>query len=179
MKRAGRRDRREPGGRRPRRSGGGFTLVEALFASAVLALVVAAMSQAVVSGQAVTAQAMFEARALSLAEALMEEVLALPYTDPGGDTAAGPDAGETGRADFDGMDDYDGYAEAAGALVDPAGVLYPERHQVFSRAVAASYATEDLAVLGGARDGLRVTVTVADAGGRAWTITRFVPEPAL
>ncbi|MEO1237545.1 MAG: hypothetical protein AAFX76_12225, partial [Planctomycetota bacterium] len=84
---------------------GGLTLAEALFASAVLALVVAALSQTVVSGQSHTYNALHEARALSLAEALMEEVLALPYTDPGGDTAAGPDAGESARDTFDAVDE--------------------------------------------------------------------------
>lgn len=159
-------------------SGGGFSLIEVLFASAVLALVVAGLTQSVVSGQAHTYNALHEERALSLAEALMDEVLALPYADPGGDTTPGPDAGETSRDTFDALDDFDNYFEAAGALADPAGVAYPQRHQVFERTVDAAYGTVNVAALGGNRNVIDLTVTVAEPGGRSWTISRSVAEPA-
>jgi MSHA pilin protein MshD len=155
----------------------GFSLIEALFASAVLALIVAGMTQSVASGQALTYNALHEARALALAEALMEEVLSRPYVDPDGDTAEGPDSGESVRSTFDAIDDYDGYTEAAGALLDPAGVAYPERHQAFSRRVAAEYGSVSLTALGGSRQVLDVTVVVADGGGREWMIRRSVAEP--
>lgn len=155
----------------------GFTLVEVLFASAVLAFVVAGLTQTIVSGQAHTYNALHEERALSLAEALMEEVLALPYTDRGGDTTPGPDGGEPTRDRFDGIDDFDGYTEAAGSLADPAGVLYPALFQRFSRSVEAAYGTTELTRFGGTRRGIAVTVTVEEAGGRQWAISRFIAEP--
>lgn len=156
----------------------GFSLPEVLLASAVLAFVVVGITQSIVSGQAHTYNALHEERALSLAEALMEEVLALPYADVGGDTTPGPDSGELTRDQFDGMDDFDGYAEAVGTLADPAGVLYPDQFQVFSRAVTADYDTAAIADFGGTRNGLAVTVTVAEPSGRSWAISRFVAEPA-
>lgn len=156
----------------------GFNLVEVLLASALLAVVVAGLSQTVVSGQAHTYNALHEARALALAEALMDEALALPYTDRGGDTTPGPDDNEPTRDRFDGLDDFHGFSESAGALADPAGALYPETYQVFERSVEAAYDTLELTGLGGTRNGILLTVTVAEPGGREWTITRFVAEPA-
>ena len=157
----------------------GFTLIEALLASAVLALIVLGLTQSVASGQAQTYNALHEARALSLAEALMEEVLSRPYVDPDGDTVVGPDAGETARGYFDAMDDFDGFFEAAGTLVDPAGIAYPQLHQTFERRVTAKYESQEMPSLGGARAVLAVVVTVAEPGGRSWVIRRTIAEPAL
>lgn len=167
---------RHPQRRRP--CAQGFSLVEVLFASAVLAFIVMGLSQTIVSGQAHTYNALHEERALSLAEALMEEVLALPYADRGGDTTPGPDDNETTRDRFDGMDDFDGFVESPGDLADPAGALYPELFQGFSRSVDTAYSTAAVAGFGGTRSGLEVTVTVAEPGGREWTISRFIAEPA-
>ena len=163
---------------RRRRRAGGLTLAEVLFASAVLAFIVMGLTQTIVSGQSHTYNALHEARAWSLAEALMEEALSLPYADPGGDTTPGPDDGDTTRDTFDGLDDFHGFAEAAGDLADPSGVLYPERFQRFSRSVEAAYDTTTIASFGGSRNGITITVTVAEPGGRDWTITRFIAEPA-
>lgn len=160
------------------RRSGGFTLAEALFASAVLAFVVAGLTQTIVSGQAQTYNALHEERALALAESLMDEVLALPYADRGGDTTQGPDADEPTRDRFDGLDDFDGFTEVAGALADPAGELYPDSYQMFSRSVTAEYGTAAVPSFGGTRNGITVTVIVQEPGGRSWTITRFRAEPA-
>lgn len=155
-----------------------LTLPEVLIAAAVLSIVVIGLSHAVASGQAQTYNALHEARALALAQALMEEVLARPYNDPGGDTAIGPDVGEVDRNDFDAVDDFDGYEEAADALADHEAVLYGERFQAFERSVSVEADSVSLGALAGDQDGLTVTVTVAEPGGRSWTISRFVAEPA-
>lgn len=158
-------------------SAGGFTLVEVLFATLVLALTVAGVTQLIVSGQAQTYNALHEERALSLAEALMDEVLSLPYTDPGGDTTPGPDDGEDTRERLDAIDDYDGFFEPAGTLTDPSGELYPELHQVFERGVTAAYSVVDVPDFGGTRNVIDVTVTVSEPEGRSWTISRSIAEP--
>ncbi|MEM9882993.1 MAG: hypothetical protein AAF800_08765 [Planctomycetota bacterium] len=161
------------------RRAAGFSLPEALLASAVLAFAVAGLTQTVVSGQAHTHLALHEARALALAESLLDEVLSKPYADPDGHTAAGPDADEANRADFDAIDDYDAHAEPAGGLTDPAGGAYPADYLRFGRSVTAAYTTRDVAAFGGSRAGLDVTVTVTDGdNGRQWRVTRFVAEPA-
>lgn len=145
--------------------------MEALVASAILALAVAAIAQAVTAGQTQTHAAMRDLRAVSLAEALLEEVLAKSYADPDG---PGQDA-ETARGDFDDLDDFNGFTEPAGAVSDAAGTLYPPAFQAFRRSVAVVPQTVNVAGFAPAPC-LRVTVAVDD-GSRVWTLTRHVPEP--
>ncbi len=97
----------------------GFSLAEAALATALVAgLAVAVLTTAGRLGVArqKTADAVL---AGALADQLMQEILALPFEEPGGSGGAlGPDAGETGRALFDDVDDYDGFSEATIALRD-------------------------------------------------------------
>lgn len=161
------------GDRRPRAAGSrGFTLVEALFASVVLALAVGGVSQAMVAGQAATYNALHESRALALAQALMEEIVSRPTLDPEGDTLLGPDGGEASRAQFDAVDDFAGYGEAAGALADFEGRVYPAAYQGFERSVRVSPGSAAAGVLGGARDSWEVVVEVSEPGGRSWRVSR-------
>ncbi len=158
----------------------GFTLIEALLASAVLAFVVAALTQAIVAGQMQTYDAMHSGRAMALAEAMMEEILVLPYDDPGGGLVIGPDAGEVTRQDFDDIDDYHGFTEALGTLTDAEGNLYPSLFQKFTRFVTVTADTVDIPAFNSTQHGITITVTVREGdNGREWTVTRFVPEPAL
>ncbi len=160
------------------RHAGGLTLVEVMFALLVLSFSVAALTQAVVSGQSHTYEAMHASRAITLAETMIDEVLSKPYDDPDSDITAGPDAGETGRDLFDCADDYDGYTEAIGAMLDQTLTLYPELYQNFGRSVTVDYTTENLPALGGDHNGMSVTVTVTDTHGRTWSVSRFIQEPA-
>ncbi len=152
--------------------------METMFAVTVLPFSVAALTQAEVSGQSHTYEAMHSSRAIALAESMIDEVLSKPYDDPDGDLTVGPDAGESSRDLFDAADDYDGLTEAAGAVQDQAGDDYPELYQNFDRSVTTAYTTETFATLGGDHDGLTVTVTVTDTNGRTWTLSRFIREPA-
>ena len=106
----------------------------------------------------------------------MEEILALPYDDPDGPSLPGPETGELVRANFDNADDYHGLSEAPGSVVDLAGALYDASVQDFGRSVEAGYGSEDFVDLG-TISGLTVTVTVQDAVGTQWQLTRFVPAP--
>ena len=149
-----------------------------MFAVIVLGFSVTALTQAVVSGQSHTYEAMHASRAITLAEAMIDEILSKPYNDPEGETTVGPDTGETTRELFDNADDYDGYTEAAGAVADQSLALYPELYQRFTRSVSAAYTTVSLPDIGGDHAGLSVTVTVTDTRGLSWSITRFIQEPA-
>ena len=154
-----------------------FTLFEVLIAAAILSFATLAIVQAVTAGQAHTLDSLKRARADALAEVLLEEVLSKPYNDPDGDTAFGPDSGESARADFDCVDDFHGYTESAGTLADHAGEAYPDAYQHFDRSVSVVAMTNDVIALGGDHDGVQVTVTVSEPGGRSWTVERFVPQP--
>jgi prepilin-type N-terminal cleavage/methylation domain-containing protein len=160
----------------------GFTLIEVLAAAAILAFVSAVITHTVTAGQVQTHDSLHQARGLFLAEALMEEILRLPYADPSdGSTTLGPETGETTRASFDNADDYHGFPhnssiEAPGAVADLHGVLYPTAYQGFTRTVTCQYVTQNVPDLGGTIEGLLVTVTVRDATQRAWTLTRFIMD---
>lgn len=145
-------------------------------ASTILALCVLAITHAVTAGQEQTHFAMHEMRAMSLAEALMEEIQDLPYNDPDGASVAGPEAGESSRSLFDNCDDFHDFAEAAGQVKDLAGAAYPTEFSKFTRSVTAAYATLSLPTLGDT-EGLNVTITIGDGTGKTWTLQRFIPEP--
>jgi MSHA pilin protein MshD len=157
----------------------GFTLLESLIASALLAFVVAAVAQAVAAGQRETSVTLERLRGTALAEALMEEIVSKPYADPQGDTAVGPDSGEVGRAGRDNIDDYDGFSETANNITDSRGDLYPAEYQGFIRAATAQYTTMTVSGLGAAPiTGISLAVTVTESpGGASWTLTRFIPAP--
>jgi MSHA pilin protein MshD len=155
-----------------------FTLVEVLVAAAVLAMAVAGLAQVIVTAQALTREGLHHARAVELGEALLEEILARPYADPDGPSAAGPEAGESSRLAFDNADDFDGFNEAAGALSDAAGNPYPAAYDGCSRRVAAGYGAFPVSGFKMAVPGLTVTLIVEDAEGQVWTLTRFVAEPS-
>lgn len=161
---------------RPTTPSRGFTLLEVMVASSILLVIVLAVSHAVTAGQQHGDAALSDSRAAALAEATLDEVLALPYTDPDGDTTEGPDTGETTRDTFDAIDDFDGWTEAAGSITDPSGTDWPDTYQTLSREVSATYGSVTIASLGGTTTGIDLIVTVTDAAGREFTITRFIPE---
>ncbi len=155
----------------------GFTLPEVLIASAILAYAVAAITYAISTGHAQTYNALHELRALSLAESLMEEIVAKPYVDPqGAGAVGGPDEGEASRADFDNCDDYHGFTETIGNLHDAQGAAYPAAFAPYSRSVTAVYENLSFTALGETIAGLTVTVTVTDDHGRSWQAARFIAE---
>jgi len=155
------------------RSAQGFSLLETLIASSVLAFAVAAVSQSIVAGQMQTYEALHELRATSLAEAMLEEVLSKPYNDPDGVTT-----GEVGRSTWDDIVDFNGYSEDAGTVADVAGVTYPSAYSEFSRSIAVANGTLTIPGFDQAVSGKNVTITVTDTKGKTWSVTRFVSEPA-
>ena len=92
----------------------GFTLAEGLLASMILAIVSASAVLPFLAGsQQVSAAAELE-QATAYGQALMEEILARPFSDPDGSPAvAGPETGESSRNLFDNIDDFHGYTESA------------------------------------------------------------------
>ena len=89
----------------------GFTLIELIIfivvVSAGLAGILVVMNTSVKS----SADPMVRKQAMALAESILEEVLQKAYADPDGSNA-----GETGRDNWDNVDDYDGKTQAAFSL---------------------------------------------------------------
>lgn len=135
----------------------GFTLLEALIASAVLLLTVLAASMALWSGQRQGEYSQDVVQGTLAAAALMEEVLACEYAD---------------------MSAYDGRVEAVGALETSTGAAYPPSYFRIARSVSVLPRTHAFGQIGVEVDGLEIVVTTTDVDGtELCRLTRFVPEP--
>jgi MSHA pilin protein MshD len=169
----------EVSGRRRSRA---FTLIEALLAAVILAAVVASVLLPFTAGARSQVVEVRQTLAAGLAESLMEEILLRPFEEPGdGDelpeapASFGPDAGETTRQDFSAIDDYHGYTEPPGSIVDSQGAPVDDEGVVgLSRSVSVTYVT--VAGQDPAEDPLflRVVVEVQHQGKPLVTLTRLV-----
>jgi len=133
----------------------GFTLIELIIfivvVSAGLAGILSVMNTVVKS----SADPMVRKQAAALADSILDEVLLMPYVDPDGSNG-----GETGRANWDNVDDYNGKTNAD--FTDLPGEL-------------ASYVIDIKVVDGSATLGIpakKVTVTVSH-GAEAVSMTGY------
>ena len=99
----------------------GFTLIEALLAISLLAMGITAITVPFTAVAQNEVEDASQCLAGTLASEMMEEILSKPFDDPQGDSVAGPEVGESNRGNFDNMDDYHGYVEAAGSITDAFG----------------------------------------------------------
>lgn len=98
---------------------GGFTLAEALLASTVLAIVSASAALPFAAGIQQTNEAARLERAIALGQALMEEILARPFFEVDERVASpGPGADETTKDLYNNLDDFDGYTEVGGTVLN-------------------------------------------------------------
>jgi Tfp pilus assembly protein PilW len=108
----------------------------------------------------------------ALASQLLDEVLSQPYAEAGG--GFGPEAGETTRAGFDDVDDFDNWTESppADAAGNPLAGLAGWIRSVDVKKLAKNSYTETPD--GSGDKGLRkITVTVTDPGSRTHTTVAF------
>ena len=155
----------------------GFTLAEAMMAVVVLGIAASSLLLPFVSGTAVRAEGINRTLAARLASDLMEQILRLPFHDPGDKTSysPGPDAG-----DLDNIDDYHGYIEAQGQVKDATGAVFTDsQYANFSRNVTCQYVyvppqpeQSDPAKC----NFIRITVKVDYSGKQMATIIRLVSE---
>jgi len=153
------------------------TLVESLLAATVLAMAAVAMTLPFAAGAQQTAEAGKTARAVALAEALMEEILAHPYCDPDDESQLGPEPSERSRPAWDNVDDYHGLAEPPGGMCRADGRLIDDpAFAGFGRAVSISSGDVVLpaAPRGDPPPMLRVTVTVTWGGETRCQLGRWV-----
>jgi hypothetical protein len=150
-------------------------MVEALLASALLAVTVSAV---LLPFSTAGRLEQFDTRLTTcsfLAEGLMNEIVAKPFYDPDGASTPGPETGEDDRWDYDNLDDYHGYSESAGALHDSQEVpISGNAFRDLSREVAVEYVrpkyqpdSEDL-------NFVRITVKACHRGAEMVVLTRLV-----
>ena len=148
----------------------GFTLLEALLASAVLAMAVAAITMPFAAG---AQNVLHDARttlAVNLAEEMMEEILCRPHSDPNGS-----ETGESGRGTWDDIQDYANYCENAGQIFASTGQRVTDgaatglsRHVTVQSVYVTGQDTSQPPCF------LRLTVQVRYHGRAIVTLTRLV-----
>jgi MSHA pilin protein MshD len=138
----------------------GFTLIEVIIFIVVVAVGLVGILSVMDTSVRSSADPMVRKQTLAIAESMLEEILQKEFADPDGNNA-----GEAGRADWDNVADYNGYATAAG-IEDSAGTAVPNLgdYNIAPPVVVALAAGADNAnlIAAGAR---RVTVSVTGPGG--------------
>jgi type II secretory pathway pseudopilin PulG len=141
-----------------------FSLAEALIAATILTIVTASAALPFAAGVQQANEASRLENACALGQALMEEILARPFFEPGSRLATpGPEAGETHRALFDNIDDFHGYSESATGPMDYKNV--PITDAAFAsmhRVVSVAYVTFPNQAPSDTNSLVRVTVQVKD-----------------
>jgi len=92
--------------------GAGFTIVEAVISTIIVAVMLVAALSTVGASRVVQQETSLAERGRLLAEALLAEILRQQYQEPGKSVAFGPEGDESTatRADFDDVDDYNGWS---------------------------------------------------------------------
>ena len=144
-----------------RRGTRGFSIVEAVMATAIVGIMTTSMLTSLSGSRLAMARTSDRAAGMLLAQAMMQEILTLPYSDPGGSLTIGPEAGEGGpdRSKFNDVDDYNGWAETPPAAKNGAAV---NGAAGFTRSVAVDWVTTaNLATTSATDKGVkRIVVTV-------------------
>ena len=158
----------------------GFSLAEAMMATVVLGIAAAGVLLPFTSGAAVRAEGTRRTLAAKLAGDLMEQLINKPFHDPNGSSyyyQLGPDAGETMFADFDNIDDFDGYAEPQGQVKDAAGAVFTDSNYAgFSREVSCGYVYVPRETGTAEPKFIRATVRVYYNGKQTAIINRLISE---
>ncbi len=154
----------------------GFTLVEALIATVVLAVATVAIAQMLGTSAQQAVAMRHQATSLELARQLMEEISCRPIEDSTGAISLGNEAGENSRSQYDQIDDYQGYGDTSDAvtMLDGTSVDYGSGLR-YRRSVTVEYraAPAGVATNSATAPFCVVTVTVGPIGGETYSLTRL------
>jgi hypothetical protein len=118
----------------------GFTLIEGMMASVLLAAIAMAVLAAFTAAAQNGAEADESMMAAELARQLLDEIASKPVLDPNNVIQMlGPDAGESGRAQFDNVDDYHGYKDSTKKLHGLDGVAVMDLPYEYKRSVTVEF----------------------------------------
>lgn len=152
----------------------GFSLIEGLLAASLLAVASGAMLLPFSAGAANNRTVVDQAAAVTLAEALIEEILAKPFYDPNTVTRLGAESGET-RTTFDNIDDFHNYTERAGYMYNAANQRITDSSlSAYYRTVTVSYIYWPDQGTGSGPTALRVVVQVKSGNTVVFTLSRLV-----
>lgn len=143
--------------RRPYRLHRGFTLLEALLASAILLGIVSAVTSAIVAGQQNALAAQQQISATLAADALMARLMGVEYSS---------------------LITWHLFREEAGSMLDESGAPMPAAFDAIGREVRIEDSIREIDPPGVTLRGRMVSVTAFNAAGQTLIeLERFVPEP--
>ncbi len=159
-----------------------MTLMEALLASTMLAMGASAVLLPFSVGAQSETEDARRTFALYLGRELMEEIISKPFDDPAGGGGLGPDGGESSRALFDNIDDYngyeDGYGKSISRLVGMNGqIINGAAIEGLQREAAIAYIHVSGQDSGDAPNFVRVEVKMKYKGDDLLTLRRLVHKP--
>jgi MSHA pilin protein MshD len=137
------------GADKSRNSNRGFTLIELVFFIVVVSIGLAGILSVFITSVKSSADPMVRKQALSIAEAMLEEIFLKDYANPVGGYSG------TDRSQFDDVSDYDGYSTTTG-IVDITGAAVPG---LATYNIAAVSVTGSTALTGVSAKKIVVTVT--------------------
>lgn len=168
-------------GRRRARQGG-FTLMEGLIASVVLAILVLGVCSTLATSYQQAIIVKNNAAGIILARQLADEITSKPLADPNtGSTALGPDTGMTTRSTFTRVTNYSGYSDTSTSMpLMAGGTLDVTGSDLYSRSVNVVVgAKPSIDTASPTTDFSIVTVQVTGPDGQTVGIPKFVAKYAI
>jgi hypothetical protein len=150
-----------------------FTLAESLIASVVLAIAVVGVAGTIAASHQQTSALEEDSIAVAAARQLMEEIAAEPLLAT--DATPGWGAGQTDRALYDTIIDYDGLAETS-PIETLEGVKMTIGSRTFVRKVKITHPTSVFGTTASAGEFALIEVTVKGPTGRDVTLKRLVAK---
>jgi prepilin-type N-terminal cleavage/methylation domain-containing protein len=160
----------------------GFTLVESLIASVVLAVAVVGIAGTLAASYQQARDQVSVAEATQLARQLIEEISARPFEVPAGSpsNAVGWSAGNPNRAIYDDISDYHGYTDNSTSITTQAGVVQSfGTAGPYERFVTVTEGPVPQGHTAPAIDFKQVKVTVTRPGGSAVVISKVFTRANL
>jgi hypothetical protein len=150
-----------------------FTLAEAMIASVVLAASVIGIAGALSASYRQNAIRGNQATALFLAQQLMEEISSRPLSVSGTDLP-GWSGGQTNRANYDTIGDYNGYTDLSSSIQASDGSTYDLGDGAsYTRAVSVTNNALPAGLSGTSSDFTLVTITVAKPHSQSVSISQL------
>ncbi len=128
----------------------GFTLIETVIAIVIIGIALTGIIGVIYNNVQEGANSFLEVRAVELGQAMMDEILLKRWDEdtplgggriPVAQANIGTEAGESGRTDFDDVDDYNGYADGVSGepLQDELGNDISADFAGYSRSVTVDF----------------------------------------
>ena len=154
----------------------GFTLLEALIASFIVAVAATGVGSMLAASSQQSQSMNDSSISQALARQLMEEIASHPIENANGAISCGHESGETTRASYDQIDDYCEYADATSSIqmLDGTTIDLGDR-QTYTRQVAVQYRQTPSGPLYSGSDApfCVVTVTVTAEDGKSVKLVRL------